>query len=69
MVEERVPRGDRAEDVAPDFLRGLHLARDLAGPLVRHMAVRAAGADAGPIGEVDRALQLLVDIGFASRGS
>ena len=41
MSRNFVPRGDRAEDVAPDFLRGLHLAGDLVGPFVRHVAVRA----------------------------
>ena len=61
-VEEFPPGVDRAEDLAPDLLRGLHLAGDLVGPFVRHMAVRAGGAHAGPVGEMDRAGQLLIDV-------
>ena len=48
----------RAEDLAPDLLRGLHLARDLVGPVVRHVAVRARRAHAGAVGVVDGGLQL-----------
>ena len=46
VIEELLPCVDRAEDLAPDFLRRLHLAGDLVGPLVRHVAVGTTGADA-----------------------
>src|SRR3954471_8769619 len=32
-------RVDRTEEMAPDLFRGLHLARDLVRPVVRHVAV------------------------------
>ena len=50
---------DGAEQVAPDFLGSLHLARDLVGPVVRHVAVRASGAYAGSVAVVDRGLEFL----------
>src|SRR6516225_1697638 len=52
-VDELVAGVDRAEQVAPDLLGGLHLARDLVGPVVRDMAVRAARAYAGAVSEMD----------------
>src|SRR6185437_14489549 len=62
LVEEFLPRRDRAEDLAPDFLRRLHLARDLDRPLVGHVTVGAARAHAGSVGKMDRLLQLLINI-------
>src|SRR5690606_105383 len=59
LVEELLAGIDGAENLAPDLLGGLHLARDLVGPVVRDMAVRAGGAHAGAVGVVDRGLQLL----------
>src|SRR5678815_5684514 len=54
LVLELLARADRAEDLAPHFLRRLHLACDLVGPVVRNVAVGALGAHAAAIGEVDR---------------
>src|SRR5918996_3602019 len=62
VLLEFLPRVDRAEDVAPDFLGCLHLAGDLVGPRVRHVAVRAGRAYPRAVCEVYRALQLLVDV-------
>src|SRR3546814_17103884 len=62
MGEEFLARVDGAEDGAPDLLGGLHLARDLVGPIVRHVAVRAGRAHARAVGEVHRAGQLLIDV-------
>src|SRR6185295_19419803 len=59
MILKLLPGIDRAEDLAPDFLRGLHLAGDLVGPLMRHVAVGTTGADARTVREVRGALQLL----------
>src|SRR6185312_7453750 len=42
LVEEFFAGIDGAEQFAPDLLGSLHLARDLVGPVVRHVAVRAA---------------------------
>src|SRR5688500_12941693 len=39
LGEELLARVDGAEDPAPHFLRRLHLARHLEGPLVRHVAI------------------------------
>ena len=44
VIEELAARVDGAEDLAPDFLRGLHLAGDLVGPFVRDVAVGTGGA-------------------------
>ena len=55
-------RINRAKDLAPDFLRGLHLAGDLVGPVMRHVAVRAGGAYARTVGVMRRPLQLLIHI-------
>ena len=41
LVAELLLRVDGAEDLAPDLLGGLHLAGDLVGPVVRHVAVGA----------------------------
>ena len=46
VIAKFVARVDGAEQVSPDFLRRLHLAGDLVGPVVRHMTVRATGAHA-----------------------
>ena len=62
LIEEFLARVDRAEDLAPDLLRGLHLARDLVGPIVRHMAVGADRAHAGAVGEMHGARQLLIHV-------
>src|SRR5690625_4447660 len=62
MLEEFFAGIDGAEDLAPDFLRSLHLARRLVGPVVRHMAVWTGGADTRTVGEVDGALHLLIDV-------
>src|SRR5262249_51593112 len=62
LVDELLPRVDRPEDLAPYFLRRLHLARDLGGPVVRNVAVRALGPHARAVGEVNRALELRVDV-------
>src|SRR6185369_6206900 len=35
VIEELLARVDGAENLAPDLLRGLHLAGDLVGPVVR----------------------------------
>src|SRR3954470_22331133 len=71
MVLKFLPRVDRAEDLAPDFLRGLHLAGDLVGPVVRNMAVGTAGADARTVREVRGVLQLLEHVvaHFVARGA
>src|SRR5690606_26133030 len=53
---------DGAEDLAPHLLGGLHLARDLVGPVVRHVAVRAGGAHARAVAVVDGGLEFLVDV-------
>src|SRR5690606_37780222 len=50
--------------LAPDLLRGLHLARHLVGPVVRNVAVRAGRAHARAVAVVDRGLQLLEDVGL-----
>src|SRR5690348_8851463 len=47
---------DRAEDLAPDLFRRLHLAGDLVGPIMWNVAVWTTGADARAVGEVRRAL-------------
>src|SRR4030095_11742640 len=52
MILKLLPGVYRAEDLAPDLLRGLHLAGDLVGPVVRDMAVRTTGADARAVREV-----------------
>src|SRR5262249_18613183 len=53
LVEEFFARVDVAEQLAPDLLRRLHLARDLVGPVVRHVAVRTCRTYAGTVGEVN----------------
>src|ERR1700746_3726965 len=62
LCEELLARVDEPEQMTPDLFRGLHLARDLVGPVVRHVAVRTACADAGAVGEMDRRFQLLENI-------
>ena len=52
VIQELLPGVDRAEDLAPDFLRGLHLAGDLVGPVVRNVAVGAGRADARAVREM-----------------
>ena len=44
MIDKFFTGIDGAEQVAPNFLRRLHLARDLVGPVVRDMAIRATRA-------------------------
>ena len=46
IIEEFLARADRAEEVSPDLLGGLHFSGDLVGPVVRHMAVGATCANA-----------------------
>ena len=58
FLEEFLAGADGAEDLAPDFLGGLHLARDLVGPLVWHMAIRAGRTHAGAVAVVDGVLDL-----------
>jgi hypothetical protein len=58
VVDELLARVDRAEHLAPDFLRRLHLARDLVRPFVRDVAVGALRAHARPVRVVDRAAEL-----------
>ncbi len=48
-----------AGDHAPQLLGSLHLADDLVGPLVRYVAIRAAGAHTGAVGVVDGVAILL----------
>ena len=62
VVEELLARVDRAEDLAPDLLGGLHLAGDLVGPVVRHVAVGTGRAHPRAVGVVDRRLHLLEDV-------
>ncbi|MNT24483.1 hypothetical protein D3C72_1599570 [compost metagenome] len=62
FVDEFFARVDGAEDLAPDFLGRLHLARDLVRPVVRHVAVRTQRAHARTVGEVDGALQFRIDV-------
>src|SRR6185436_21010732 len=71
MILKLLPGVDRAEDLAPDLLRGLHLAGDLVGPVVRDMAVRTTGADARAVREVRGVLQLLEHVvaHFVARGA
>src|SRR6185312_11809165 len=71
MILKLLPCVDRAENLAPDFLRSLHLAGDLVGPVVRNMAVRTTGADARTVREVRGALQLLEHVvaHFVARGA
>src|SRR3546814_6859187 len=58
-VVQELPAGvDGAEDVPPHLLGCLHLAGDLVGPVVRHVAVRAGGAHARTVAEVYGARQL-----------
>jgi hypothetical protein len=59
VILKFLPCVDGAEDLAPDLLRRLHLARDLVGPVVRNVAVRTAGADARAVREVRGVLQFL----------
>src|SRR6188508_2692150 len=58
--------GDAAEDMGPDFLGSLDLARDLHGPFVRYVAVRALCAHARAIGEVNGLLQLRIQEGLVA---
>src|SRR5215467_3293695 len=62
VIEEFVAGRDRAEYLAPHLLRRLHLACDLVGPIVRHMAVRTACAHARAVGEMDRPLEFLIHV-------
>jgi len=64
LVEEFLARVDGAENRAPDLLGRLHLARDLVGPLVRHMTIGAGGADAGTVAVVDGVLDFHVHVVF-----
>src|ERR1700751_1187028 len=57
LVHEFFSGVDEAEQMTPDLVGGLHLARDLVGPVVRNVAIRAGGADAGAVGEMDRRFQ------------
>jgi hypothetical protein len=57
VVDKFLAAVDAAEQMAPDFLGSLHLARDLVGPVMRNVAIGAAGADAGAIGEVNGRFQ------------
>src|SRR5690606_33845087 len=59
LVEELLAGVDGPEDLAPHPLGGLHLARDLVGPVVRHVAVGTGGAHAGTVAVVDGGLELL----------
>ena len=40
LVEELFAGVDVAEQLAPDFLGSLHLARDLVGPIMRNVTIR-----------------------------
>src|SRR5688572_5546067 len=62
LVEELLARADRAEELSPHLFRGLHLARDLVRPVVRHVAVGADGAHAAAVGVMDSALELGEDV-------
>ncbi len=53
---------NRAEDLAEHLVRSLHLARDLVGPIVRHMTIGAARAHARAVREMHRLHQLLIDV-------
>src|SRR5258705_612324 len=57
VIDELLAAIDAAEQMAPDFLGGLHLARDLVGPVVRDMTIGAARPHAGAIGEMDGRFQ------------
>src|SRR3546814_5434449 len=66
-VVQELPAGvDGAEDVPPHLLGCLHLAGDLVGPVVRHVAVRAGGAHARTRSEEHTSeLQSLMRISYA----
>ena len=49
LVEELLARADGAKQPPPDLLGGLHLARHLVSPIVRHMTIGAGGAHAGAV--------------------
>src|SRR5690606_31262031 len=63
-AEELLTCVDGAEDLAPDLLRGLHLAGDLVGPFMGNVTVRAGGAHAGAVAVVDGFLDLHVHVVF-----
>src|SRR3546814_4930497 len=73
LMIRRPPRSTRTDTLfpyttlfrsPPHLLGCLHLAGDLVGPVVRHVAVRAGGAHARTVAEVYGARQLLVDVGL-----
>jgi hypothetical protein len=53
---------DGAHDLSVDLLGGLHLADDLVGPVLGHMAVGTGGAHPGAVGVVDGLLVFLIDV-------
>src|SRR5262245_24808710 len=62
LVEKLLARVDRTEDLSPDLLRGLHLARDLVRPVVGHVTVGTDRAHAAAVGVVYRPLELGIDV-------
>src|SRR5262245_20804409 len=52
-AEELLARADGTEKPTPDFLGGLHLARHLVGPVVRHVTIGAGGPRARAIRVMD----------------
>src|SRR5690606_34697327 len=64
LVEELAAGVYGAEDLAPHLLRGLHLAGNLVGPFMRHMAVRAGSPHTRAVREVDGSRQLLIHVGL-----
>lgn len=63
-AEEFFASIDSPENLAPDLLGSLHLARDLVSPFMGHMTVGAGGAHAGAIGVVDGVLDFHVHVVF-----
>ena len=62
-------RTDGAGDPGKHFLRGLHLASNFVGPVVRYVAGGADSPDPGAVGEVDRGLQFGVDVVLVAAGT
>ena len=62
MGLEFLPCVDRAEELAPDFLGGLHLAGDLVRPVMGDVTVRTGCPDAGTVGIMDGRFQFRIDI-------